>query len=490
MSAPPPPTVFLVGAGPGDPGLLTRRGAEVLALADVVVYDRLATPTLLNLAPADATRISVGKAPGRAEASQEEINALLVTHARAGRRVVRLKGGDPFVFGRGGEEAEALRDAGVSFEVVPGVTSALAAPAYAGIPVTHRGLARSVTIVTGHEDPTHEAAGVDWSALAHAGGTIVVLMGASRIDAIAKELRDAGLPADTPVAAVQRGTRPDQATLRATLATIGDAAPAAPTAIVVGPVAALDLAWFERRPLFGRTVVVTRAREQASGLRATLETLGAAVEELPAIVVEPLAVTLPDLRRFAWLVLTSANGVRALFDALRAVGHDARALASLRVAVIGPGTAAALHACGVRADLVPDRYVAEALLDAFPAARPGDAVLVARAAQARDVLPDGLRARGYTVEVLSLYAIRPAPPDPDIVTAIREGRVDAVTFTSSSTVTNFCDAVGPLERPPLVVSIGPITSATARERGLPVDAEADEHTVDGLVAQLVDRLAR
>ncbi len=489
MSAASAPTVFLVGAGPGDPGLLTRRGAEVLALADVVVYDRLAAPALLDLAPPGAERISVGKAPGRAEAGQDEINALLVAHARDGKRVVRLKGGDPFVFGRGGEEAEALQSAGVAFEVVPGVTSALAAPAYAGIPVTHRGLARSVTIVTGHEDPTQDAAGVDWASLARAGGTLVILMGASRIDAIAGALRDAGLPADTPVAAVQRGTRPDQATLRATLATIGDAAPAAPAAIVVGPVAALDLAWFEQRPLFGRTVVVTRAREQASGLRAALEQLGAAVAELPAIVVEPLPVTLPDLERFTWLVLTSANGVEALFAALHAAGRDARALAGLRVAVIGPGTAAALEAHGVRADLLPDRFVAEALLDGFPApGRTGEAVLVARAEHARDVLPDGLAARGYAVEVLPLYVTRPAPPDADVVAALRAGRVDAVTFTSSSTVTNFCDAVGPLEHPPLVVSIGPVTSATARERGLRVDAEASVHTIDGLIARLVEAL--
>ncbi len=491
MTPDPPSPVFLVGAGPGDPGLLTRRGAEVLAAADVVVYDRLAAAALLDLAPATAERVSVGKAPGRAEATQDEINALLVRHARAGRRVVRLKGGDPFVFGRGGEEAEALRAAGIAFEVVPGVTSALAAPAYAGIPVTHRGLARHVTIVTGHEDPTQDGAGVDWATLARAGGTLVVLMGASRIDAIAAQLRAAGLPADTPVAAVQRGTRPDQVTVRATLATIGDAAPDPPAAIVIGAVAALDFAWFERRPLFGRTVVVTRAREQASGLRATLETLGAAVEELPAIVVEALPVTLPDLTRFSWLVLTSANGVRALFDALHAAGGDARALAGCRVAAIGPGTAAALDACGVRADLVPDRYVAEALLDAFPdPAHPGEAVLVARAAQARDVLPDGLTARGYTVEVLPLYTTRPAPPDPDVLAALRAGRVDAVTFTSSSTVTNFCDAVGPLDTPPLVVSIGPVTSETARARGLTVDAEAREHTIDGLVAQVVATLAR
>ncbi|HEV2993006.1 MAG TPA: uroporphyrinogen-III C-methyltransferase, partial [Acidimicrobiia bacterium] len=473
------------------PDLLTLRAVQRLQAADVVVHDRLVSQAVLEHAPPTAERIDVGKTPGGGGATQADINALLVRLGREAKRVVRLKGGDPFVFGRGGEEAEALRAAGVAFEVVPGVTSALAAPAYAGIPVTHRGLARAVTIVTGHEDPTQEVAGVDWAALARAGGTLVILMGASRIDAIAAALRAGGLPGDTPVAAVQRGTRPDQATLRATLATIGDAAPAAPAAIVVGPVAALDLAWFEQRPLFGRTVVVTRAREQASGLRATLETLGAAVAELPAIVIEPLAVTLPDLSRFAWLVLTSANGVEALFAALRAAGRDARALAGVRVAVIGPGTAAALDAHGVRADLLPERFVAEALLDAFPApSQPGEAVLVARAAQARDVLPDGLGARGYTVEVLPLYATRPAPPDDEVVAALRAGRVDAVTFTSSSTVTNFCDAVGPLEHPPLVVSIGPVTSATARERGLHVDAEASEHTIDGLVARLVETLTQ
>ncbi|HEV3452156.1 MAG TPA: uroporphyrinogen-III C-methyltransferase [Acidimicrobiia bacterium] len=482
-------TVYLVGAGPGDPGLLTRRGAEVLARADVVVYDRLAADALLELAPASAVRISVGKAPGAAEATQDEINALLVEHGRAGREVVRLKGGDPFVFGRGGEEAEALAAAAIPFEVVPGVTSAIAAPAYAGIPVTHRGVATHVTVVTGHEDPAKGRVDVDWEQLARVGGTIVVLMGAARIGGIVDRLRAGGLPDDTPVAAVQHGTRPDQVTRRATLGSISALRVEPPAAIVIGAAAALDLAWFERRPLFGRTVVVTRAREQASGLRARLETLGARVEELPAIVVEPLPVTLPDLTRYAWLVLTSANGVATLFDeGLTPTGRDARSLAGLRVAVIGPGTAAALAARGVHADLIPDRFVADALVDAFPPGA-GEAVLVARAEQARDVLVDGLEARGYAVDVLPLYRTRPVPSDPAVLARVRAGAVDAVTFTSSSTVTNFCDAVGPLDPQPLVVSIGPVTSETARARGLRVDAEATEHTIDGLVAALLEVLA-
>ena len=482
-------TVYLVGAGPGDPGLLTVRGAEVLARADVVVFDRLVADAVVERAPPDAARISVGKAPGRAEASQDEINALLVEHGRAGREVVRLKGGDPFVFGRGGEEAAALAAAGIAFEVVPGITSAVAAPAYAGIPVTHRGVASHFTVVTGHEDPAKGRADVDWDALAQIGGTLVVLMGAGRIGVIAERLLVGGLPGDTPVAAVQHGTRPDQVTVRATLATIADQRLAPPAAIVIGPAAALDLAWFERRPLFGRTVVVTRAREQASGLRARLEALGARVEELPAIVVEPIDVTIPDLAPYAWLVLTSANGVAALFAELAREGRDARALAGLRVAAIGPGTAAALADRGVRADLVPERFVAEALVEAFPSPGGAEQILVARAEQARDVLVDGLTARGYDVEVLPLYRTRPAPPDPAALERVRGGQVDAITFTSSSTVTNFVDAVGPLDPQPLVVSIGPVTSATVRDRGLRVDAEAGEHTIDGLVAALLDALA-
>jgi uroporphyrinogen III methyltransferase/synthase len=481
-------TVFLVGAGPGDPGLLTRRGAELLAAADVVVHDRLAHPALLELAPPSAVLVDVGKTPGEAGPTQDEINALLVEQGRAGRAVVRLKGGDPFVFGRGGEEAEALLAAGIPFEVVPGITSAIAAPAYAGIPVTHRGLSTHVTVVTGHEDPEKGSTDTDWGALARAGGTLVVLMGARGIGEIAATLIRHGRAPDTPVAAVRWGTRPDQRTIRTTLAGAADAGITAPSAIVVGPVAALDLAWFESRPLFGRTVVVTRAREQASGLRARLETLGAEVLELPSIALAPVDFSLPPLGDYAWLVFTSANGVTAFFDrGLAPAGLDTRALGSLQVAAIGPGTADALAARGVRADVVPERFVAESLLDAFPRASEGDRVLLARAEQARDVLPEGLAERGYAVDVLAVYRTVPAALDPEQLARVRDGKVDVVTFTSSSTVTNFCDLVGDLPDPqPTVVSIGPITSETARARGLRVDAEADPHTIDGLVTALLD----
>jgi uroporphyrinogen III methyltransferase/synthase len=465
----------------------------LLRSAEVVVHDRLASRAVLDLAPATARRVSVGKAPGRAEMAQDDINALLVEEGRTGRHVVRLKGGDPFVFGRGGEEAEALAAAGVAFEVVPGITSAIAAPAYAGIPVTHRGVSTHFTVVTGHEDPAKGRTDVDWEALARAGGTLVVLMGVGNLAGIVARLVAGGLSPDTPVAAIRYGTRPDQQTLRATLATVGKLDVKAPSALVVGPVAALELDWFEHRPLFGRRVVVTRAREQASELRTRLERLGADVLELPTIAIEALDVTLPPLAPYDWLVLTSVNGVAALFDrALAPAGLDARALGGLKVAAIGPGTAAALAARGITPDLVPERFVAEALVEAFPApdsSRGAPKVLVARAEQARDVLPDGLRARGYDVDIVTLYRTVPAPADPSQLDAVREGDIDAVTFTSSSTVANFHDLVGALpDPPPLVVSIGPVTSQTARERGLRVDVEASEHTIDGVVRALADAL--
>jgi len=485
-------TVYLVGAGPGDPGLLTVRGAELLGRADVVVYDRLGTDALLSAVPPGAELVAAGKAPGDAALTQDEINALLVDRGRSGATVVRLKGGDPFVFGRGGEEAEALRAAGVPFEVVPGVSSAIAAPAYAGIPVTHRGISTHFTVVTGHEDPTKDRTEVDWDALARIGGTLVILMGARRIADIARRLMAAGRAPDTPVAAVRNGSRPDQWTVRATLATIGHAEIRSPSAIVIGEVAAIDLAWFETRPLFGRAVVVTRARGQANELTARLAALGAAVVELPTIALVPLEFDLPDLAAYGWVVFTSANGVDAFFArGLHAAGRDARAFAGARVAAIGPGTAATLATRGITADLVPDRYVAESLLDAFPPpARPGERVLLARAEQARDVLPDGLGARGYAVDVLPVYRTVAARPDDGVVARVREGGVDAVTFTSSSTVDHFCDLVGTVPDPqPAVVSIGPVTSETARRRGLRVDAEAGEHTIDGLVAALVEALS-
>jgi uroporphyrinogen III methyltransferase/synthase len=481
-------TVYLVGAGPGDPGLLTMRGAELLGRADVVVYDRLASAALLELAPVGAELITAGKAPGQVDLTQEQINAVLVDKGATGAMVVRLKGGDPFVFGRGGEEAEALAAAGILFEVVPGITSSIGAPAYAGIPVTHRGVSTHFTVVTGHEDPAKDRTDVDWEALARTGGTLVVLMGAGRVGEIARRLIAGGRAPTTPVAAVRNGTRPNQHTVRTTLGALADAGIRAPSAIVIGEVAGLDLGWFESRPLFGRSVVVTRAREQASALRARLEELGADVLELPSIALEPLDVTVGDLTGYEWLVFTSPNGVGAFFTrGLHPSGRDARALAGLRVAAIGPGTARALASHGITVDLVPERFVAESLLEAFPEpTAPGARVLLARAEQARDVLPEGLTARGFAVDVLPVYRTVSAAPDPASVERVRRGEVDALTFTSSSTVTNLLDLLGGVPQPqPLVVSIGPVTSATAKERGLRVDAEADEHTIDGLVATLL-----
>jgi uroporphyrinogen III methyltransferase/synthase len=467
------------------------RGAQLLARADVVVYDRLSVASLLDLAPAAAERISVGKGPGHAELSQDRINDLLVERGLAGQVVVRLKGGDPFVFARGGEEAAALQAAGVPFEVVPGVTSAIAVPAYAGIPVTLRHSSTSFTVVTGHEDPSVGGAEgtVDWEAVAKVGGTIVVLMGVARIAQIAARLMAGGRGSDTPVAAITWGTRPEQRTVRATLGTIGDHALAAPATVVIGEVAGQDLDWFERRPLFGRRVVVTRARQQASVLSERLREHGASVVEVPVIeITEPrdggaaLRAAAAHVGDYDWVVLTSANGAERFLDELR----DARDLGGVRVAAIGPGTAEVLRARNVVADLVPEEFVAESLLASFPDPAPDDrrAVLLARAEVARAVLPDGLRAKGWTVDEVDAYRTITGSPSEDALAKVDDA--DVVTFTSSSTVERFIAAVGASRVPARVACIGPITAATAREHGLHVDVEASVHTIDGLVAALAD----
>ena len=483
-------TVYLVGAGPGDPGLLTVRGAEVLARADLVVYDRLSVASLLELAPPSAERVNVGKSAGHATMPQEEIDRLLVAEGRAGREVVRLKGGDPFVFARGGEEAAALLEAGVPFEVVPGISSAIAVPAYAGIPVTMRHSSTSFTVITGHEDPA-KGGELDWDAVARLGGTIIILMGVGRLPKIVRRLLDGGLDPETPAAAIRWGTRPDQHTVRATLATLADQDLSSPSTIVIGRVAALDLRWFESRPLFGKRVVVTRARAQASGLVVQLRRLGAEPIELPVIEVtspvdggSALAAAIRRLSDYDWLVLTSANGAHRVMNALR----DARDLGGVRVAAIGTGTAGALAAANIKADLVPARFVAEGLLEVFPTPPVGGGrVLLARAAVARDLLPDGLRASGWDVDVVEAYRTVAAPVSDEDRAAV--STADAVTFTSSSTVDRFVEAVGADAVPPVVASIGPITSDTVRRRGLTVDVEATEHTVGGLVAALVAHFA-
>jgi uroporphyrinogen III methyltransferase/synthase len=477
--------VYLVGAGPGDPGLMTRRSLELIASADVVLYDRLIPPGALDGARADAELRYVGKEPGEPALQQEEINALLVEHGLAGRSVVRLKGGDPFVFGRGGEEAEALAEAGVAFEVVPGVTAGVAAPAYAGIPVTHREGASAVAFVTGHEDPTKDGSALDWEALARFPGTLVFYMGIKNLPLIAERLIAAGRPSDQPAAVVARGTQAGQRTVTGTLAGIAERVAEAgvrpPAITVVGPVARLreTLAWVERRPLQSEVVAVTRARAQASGLATRLRELGAEVVETPAIRIEPREVELPELAGYDLVCFTSPNGVRLFFDGLPG---DARSLAGVRVAAIGPGTAAALHEHGIAADAVPERFVAEGLLEALADAPPARA-LIARAADARDTLPEGLRAMGAEVDLVALYDTVAEP----LAEAAHEAlsRATYVTFTSSSTVRFLLDAGATLPPGARLASIGPITSETLRERGLEPDVEAERHDVEGLVEALV-----
>jgi uroporphyrinogen III methyltransferase/synthase len=479
-------TVYLVGAGPGDPGLLTVRADQVLRGANVVVYDRLSVEALLDLAPATAERISVGKAPGQVTMPQAEIDRLLVDLGRQHATVVRLKGGDPFVFARGGEEAAALAAAGVPFEIVPGITSAIAVPAYAGIPVTLRHSSTSFTVVTGHEDPSvGEDGTVDWDAVARVGGTIVILMGVARIAKIAERLMAAGRPADTPVAAVRWGTRPEQHTVRATLGTIADQPLQSPSVIVVGEVAAVDLAWFESRALFGRKVVVTRTRQQTSQLSASLRELGAEVREVPLIEIAApadggaaLADAATRLGGYDWVVLTSPNGAQRLLDAV----PDARAFGGAKVAAVGSGTATVLAAGGIVADLVPEEFVAEALVRALPDA-PGR-LLLARAEVARDVLPDGLRARGWEVDIVDAY--RTVPTDVTEEQRTHVAAADVITFTSSSTVEHALAAFGADGLPPAIACIGPVTADTARKHGLLVTVEASVHTIDGLVTAITE----
>ncbi|HEU4452288.1 MAG TPA: uroporphyrinogen-III C-methyltransferase [Longimicrobium sp.] len=489
-------TVYLVGAGPGDPGLLTVRAAELLARADVLVHDALVSPEIVELA-ARAERIFAGKRGGvRSPLPQDEINALLVDLGRKHEVVVRLKGGDPFVFGRGGEEALALREAGIPFEVVPGVTAGVAAPAYAGIPVTHRGRSASVTLVTGHEDPSKYETELDWAALARGSGTLVFYMSVGKMTENFGRLIEGGRSPDTPAAAIEWGTYPRQRTVVGTLTTLPEIARAAaigaPSIVIVGDVVPLreELGWFDRRPLSGKRVVVTRARAQASGFAARLAELGAEVLQLPTIRVEPPADPAPlrravdEVESFDWIVFTSANGVERFFAVLAEAGRDARALATVRLCAIGPATAGALEARSLRADLVPDEYVAEAALEALAAAvdLPGTRILLPRADIARAALPDGLRARGAeVVEVDAYRTVQDGSGAEEVRRRLDAGEIDLVTFTASSTARSFAELVGTDVGAAKVASIGPITSGTVRELGMRVDVEAKEYTIPGLL---------
>jgi uroporphyrinogen III methyltransferase/synthase len=488
MSEPGAGRVYFVGAGPGDPGLMTARALELIASADVILYDRLIPVGAVGGARSDAELRYVGKEGGGPSADQDEIEALMLTHARAGRNVVRLKGGDPFVFGRGGEEALALAAAGIAFEVVPGVTAGIAAAAYAGIPVTQRGLASAVALVTAHEDPTKDDQALDWDALAAFPGTLVFYMGVRQLERLSARLIAAGRAASEPVAIVERGTLPEQRASPATLASLAQVAESrgvrAPAVVIVGEVVQLSeqLAWFEHGVLAGRTVVVTRARAQASSLSGRLRALGARVVEAPAIRVVPRAIELPELTQFDLLCLTSANGVELLFERMRERDLDARALAGLRVAAIGPGTATALRDHGIAADVVPERFVAEGLLEALAEGELPRRVLVARAADARDELIEGLRALGAAVEVLALYDTVAEPIDAGASEALADA--DYVTFTSASTVRFLLSQATPGPRTRLV-SIGPVTSEALRERRLEPHVEARRHDIPGLIDALV-----
>jgi len=497
--------VYLVGSGPGDPGLITVKGLACLQKADVIVHDRLVSPGLLKQAPRGCEMIDVGKSPQRHTLPQQAINALLVEKAMAGKVVVRLKGGDPFLFGRGGEEAEALAEAEVPFEVVPGVTSAIAAPAYAGIPVTHRHHTSTVTVVTGHEDPTKADPSLDWQKLATGVGTLIILMGVSNLEQIVAKLIEHGRDPRTPVAIVQQGTEPRQRTVTGTLTDIVDKARDAgikpPAVTVVGEVVALreKLRWFDTKPLFGKRVLVTRSREQASALSERLRELGAEPLEYPAIEIAPpkdmtpLDEAIARLSTYDWLILTSANGVRALVDRMSEKGMDTEALGRPKIAAIGPATAQALQRYGLRVDYVPEVYTTKEIAAGIGDVA-GQRILLPRAQRAPKQLAQALRGKGAVVdEVVAYQTLAVGAPD-ELKALLEDGQIDIVTFTSSSTVRNL---VASLQDPTpakvlsrcLVACIGPVTTRTARRLGIRVDVVAREHTIAGLVEAIVTAVA-
>ncbi|MEC4889977.1 MAG: uroporphyrinogen-III C-methyltransferase [Nitrospira sp.] len=493
--------VYLVGAGPGDPKLLTLRGKECLELADVVVYDYLANPALLSHAPVQAERVYVGRRGTGQYQAQDAINRRLVEAAQQGRIVVRLKGGDPFVFGRGGEEAEALAAAGVAFEVVPGVTAAVAAPAYAGIPVTHRTMASTVTFVTGHEDPDKKRSAIEWPKLASSHGTLVFLMGMKNLPSIVANLMAEGRPATTPVALIRWGTRPTQITVVGTLSDIAEKAARAhlepPTVIVVGEVVRLreQLNWFERRPLFGKRVLMTRAKEQAAELANLLAAQGAEPVEAPTIqIVDPkdwiqVDQAIDRLETYEWVILTSVNGVARFMKRCWGKGRDARSFAGRRICCIGPRTAEELAKYGITADVVPAEFQAEGLLAALAGTDLARCrMLIPRAEVARELLPDELRARGATVDVVPVYRTEmPRDAVEGWRRQLEDRQIDAITFTSSSTVRNCMELLGGEAQARLllqsvaVACIGPITAQTARESGLTVAIMPEENTMPALV---------
>ena len=496
--------VYLVGAGPGDPGLITVKGLACLQKADVVIYDRLVSPALLGEAPRGCELIDAGKSPQGHTLPQKAINALLVEKALAGKVVVRLKGGDPFLFGRGGEEAEALAEAGVPFEVVPGVTSAIAAPAYAGIPVTHRDHTSTFTVVTGHEDPTKADSSIDWQKLATGVGTLVFLMGVGNLPKIVAKLIEHGRDPRTPVAIVQQGTEARQKTVTGTLADIVERAREAdikpPAVTIVGEVVRLreKLRWFDTKPLFGKRVLVTRSREQASALSQRLRELGAEPLEYPTIAIAPpkdiapLDEAIARLPTYDWLIITSANGVRALVDRMSEKGMDIQALGRPKIAAIGPATAQALAEYGLRVDYMPQVYLAEQIAAGIGDVA-GQRILLPRAARVPKQLAQVLRDKGAVVDEVAAYRTLAVGAPDELKALLADGQIDIVTFTSSSTLSNLVAGLQGLTPADvmsrcLVACIGPVTARTAARLGIRVDVVAKEHTIPGLVEAIVAAL--
>lgn len=497
--------VFLVGAGPGDPGLITVKGARCIQQADVVVYDYLASPALLGHAEKKTELIYVGKKGGDHTLSQDGINALIAEKAEQGLVVARLKGGDPFVFGRGGEEAEVLINRKIPFEVVPGVTSAIAAPAYAGIPLTHRQFTSNVAFVTGHEDPEKSESAIDWPSLAKGIGTLVFFMGVKNLPKIIKNLLDNGKPGDTPAALIRWGTTTKQKTVTGTLDNIVERAEnagiKAPAIIIIGGVVSLrkTMNWFDNRPLSNKTVVITRAREQASSLVGALSDLGAECLEIPTIKVVPpddftrLDHAINHLHQYTWLVFTSVNGVKFFFNRLAENGLDARALGSIKTATIGPATSHQLSTYGVNSDIIPKSYRAESIIEAFQKEDvENKKILLPRAREARPILPVELNKMGAVVDEIAAYQTLIDSTDSGTLTArLESGTVDMITFTSSSTVRNFKSLLPPERFDTLmdgvtIASIGPITTDTARELGFSVHVTADVYTIPGLCDAIID----
>jgi len=500
--------VYLIGAGPGDPGLITVKGMECIKQADVIVYDRLASTRLLDHRRPDAKCIFVGKKPNKHTMSQNEINKLLVDKAKSGLTVARLKGGDPFVFGRGGEEAEELALNNISFEIVPGVTSAVAVPAYAGIPVTHRGYTSSVSIITGNEDPSKDNSNIDWPQLGSSRGTLVFLMGMSNLEAIADKLVANGRPPDTPVALIRWGTHPEQQTLVGTLNNITTMATKSnfrnPAIIIVGEVVNLreKLRWFEERPLFGKKILVTRSREQASVLSQSIERLGGTPVEFPAISITPpmnysaLDKAISNISSYQWIIFTSVNGVKFFLRRLRELNKDIRELKGVRICAIGPQTRKELDSIALQVDYVPAEYRAEEIINGLrDKIVDGDRILLPRADIARRVLHESLSELGALVDEVTAYCtVTGSGNAHTIKEMLSNGNIDIITFTSSSTVKNFVSMLGAdnpakLLGETIIACIGPITAKTANEFGITCHVMAGEYTIDGLVKAIINYAA-